>query len=674
MSDHPAPPQHVLSDAVADVIDGQHLEAAAFVTYQLDPQFFEDRILPAIVGCEPGADDRVLRVLIDERLRDSGAHFEVFYDHQGLVPGGPTRQRIQYFPVEHPRGVLHAKHALLLLSEKEREDSLVLITTSANLTQTGWWENVEGVQIEVLKAGKSSSLRTDLLGDDGLLSLLRGLTPADGHPALNAIGGFLENAIPTSDGAPRLWLGAESLAEFLSAHVPPGRYRMELLAPYVDATAEPIRELHAALAPEETVVWFPVDANGHPQATAEWRAAVLALDGARFGELDGVDQSFGQRGGQRFVHAKLIRILDLDSDRGWTVTGSPNLTNAGQAGRRRGNIETALISEVDSARSWLEPQSRDAIPEAADEPTPPPEETERTRVPLRIRYDWDTSKAQYRLDRGSECHVRLSRGGESEEGHVGSVSFSAQPTGSWENLSEAAATWLRSELPSGNLLHIRTGDRRPQPLLVEETGLQRPDHIRRALTPSDILKYWSYLDPIRRQELLEEAVDAKLRFLDGLAPVEAGPRAADQDKGPRTMFDTFAGIFHAFLRLREDLKQAYDDGRKQLIVRRLLGTDRDSLRTLLDKVLAPEGEPTDVDPVEQVLILLSAQELYAVAEDEWVDILRQYPEARSEMEERLANLDRAWAKLDLGDMEDLEPQAFKDWFLDEWKREVELNP
>ncbi len=135
-------PQGVLPDRVAEKIADRHVAAAVFVTYEFEPGFFEDAVLGVLFDCDSGRGDRVQRALLEDRLRES--EVVVFYDRAGLKVDRTPRQAVSLVPVTWGHHVLHAKHALLLLErEGEKSDrverSLLLLTTSANLTRTGWW-------------------------------------------------------------------------------------------------------------------------------------------------------------------------------------------------------------------------------------------------------------------------------------------------------------------------------------------------------------------------------------------------------------------------------------------------------------------------------------------------------------------------------------------------------
>ena len=116
-------------------------------------------------GDRPG--ENVRRVQLDEALQTLD-HIAVYYDRHGLITErGPARLEYDRFGVSMTTGVLHAKHVLLLIEDEQDDRNsqrLVLVTTSANLTRSGWWENAEVAHVHTLHGGDKDSLRNDLLG------------------------------------------------------------------------------------------------------------------------------------------------------------------------------------------------------------------------------------------------------------------------------------------------------------------------------------------------------------------------------------------------------------------------------------------------------------------------------------------------------------------------------
>jgi hypothetical protein len=662
------PDPRVLADAVLESMKGDRLVAAVFLSFQFAPEYFEDSILAPLCGVENRGSPAIRRLLLEERLREL-EQVLVLYDHAGLEPDGPLRQEVRAVPVAWSRGVVHAKHALLLVERKgdtgAPRTALILLTTSANMTRTGWGQNVEIADIERLEAGATTSLRGDLLG---LVGSLRRLIGADEqYSSLERIGTFIRDRLTGATGLPRLWLGHQTLAEFLVEHIGVRRGRIELIAPFVDDTAAPVRSLADALSPAEVVVWFPRDRNDLGAAPASWRDGVRSTRGAGFGDLR-LDRSLGKGSdGQRFVHAKVIRVVDPATRRTWTLAGSPNLSQRGHAGWQTSapasNVETAMLRVAVDGVRWLEPLDAGKEPGTAERVLDPKDE-DPPGLLVRVRFDWETRQGALRLS-GTACEVWLgpstSAAGDSARARVEVTASDA-----WVALEEAAAGWLCRELQTGNVIAAWSDATSPTSVLVEEHGgAHRPSMVARELSAADILRHWSLLSEAQRAANLEKRLD--LGGEDPEAPSFLATAMAAV-AGP-TMFDTFSGIIHGYLVLKLRLEEALRGHQDAAVEAWLLGSRHDSVGTLLDKVLQ---EPAG-DPVRQVVFALCSRELLVLAETRCPQLLAARPTATEALRKQIEALEAAWEFLDSGGAPGEHPDAFRQWLQRWWQAQVEVQ-
>lgn len=647
--------QEVLLDALRDAIGERRVRAAVFTTYQLDPPFFEDHILAPLLSVEDGGLDIVRRVLLEETLRELDEVL-LLYSPGGLLPTGPLRQAVRAVPVRHEGGVFHPKQVLLLVGDVEPE-ALVLLTSSANLTRTGWWENVEVADVRVIGAGNASSLRDDLLGLVGWIGE-RLLHPS---PALEAIGSFLRE-LRGASGLPRLWSGTEPLGDFLARHLPRGA-SLEVGAPFVDEVAGPVGALVRLLEPAKTLVLLPTDREERPACGRGWLDGVEAL-GASCAKLHGVDRSLGRRTRQtRFVHAKFVRVQK--GARAWTLAGSPNLTGPGHAGwlvdEGRSNVEAAILDVGADTGGWLAPldEGGEAVP--CSSPRDRSEPGEGGGPAIRLRFDWERLIASYLHHGEPSDRIHVGLGGQDPEAPVGRFHFVPARGDEWVDLAAEHARVLQALIDGSNVLAVWGDAGRPRLVLVEETGLaHRPSRVAHELRPGDILRHWTLLSVRDREEAALEAL-GQAEPLDPEAPV--GPLVEVRVTG-RTMFDAFAGVFHAFLMLRERLEEAADRGRWRVVETWLLGEKHDSLGTLLDRV----DESDSSESVYRLVVLLCARDLWAWARDAWPSLAGEHPARARRLEERLARLEPAWDALNLsgGRGDDRDADRFRAWIERNW--------
>jgi len=146
-----------------------------------------------------------------------------------------------------------------------------------------------------------------------------------------------------------------------------------------------------------------------------------------------------------------------------------------------------------------------------------------------------------------------------------------------------------------------------------------------------------------------------------LAPLQAGP----------TLFDRFAGVFHAFACLEAHVRAALAEGNTREAEYRLFGKKYDSLGTLLDHVLKEAGAGMG-DPVEHHVVMLCARQLLRELGREFSDYWAQRREDVKALEARIAAASVVRDGLAAGDAE---MPAFLDWF-ERWflKRAAAVQP
>lgn len=163
-------PHEVLSEHLQERMKGRRLLSAVFLTYQFDPGFFEQEVLPVLVDVPLSHSVPIRLVQLEDTLRALPGEVAVYYDANGLVTGdaGSARLDVRRVPIRHRTGIFHPKN-VFMLTESEEEDgagarvqTLIIASLSANLTRAGWWENVEACHVEEIAEGEKTRLRDDL--------------------------------------------------------------------------------------------------------------------------------------------------------------------------------------------------------------------------------------------------------------------------------------------------------------------------------------------------------------------------------------------------------------------------------------------------------------------------------------------------------------------------------
>ncbi|WP_437602997.1 hypothetical protein WMF28_15345 [Sorangium sp. So ce590] len=625
----PEIPRAVLSRHFGDRMNGRRLVSAVFLTFRFDPGFFEQEVLPVFLDIPVSHATAVRLVQLEDALRSLPGHIAVYYDANGLQQSdaGGAKLDVRRIPVQHRTGIFHPKNVFVLVEEKEqnaegqRPRALLVASLSANLTRAGWWENVEVCHLEEIPEGGKTRLRDDLVGFLGWLE--RKVPAQEEHVALREIRAFLrrteQRAVRSEEGVlhTHFYDGKQPVPDFL-AEVTGNALRgmcLEVISPYFDdaAEAKPLEDLLARFSPRAVRVYLPRGRRGEALCRQELYESVSALPGVtwaglpkellRGGEIKNADS--------RLVHAKVYRFFSQQPKREILFVGSANLTNAAHGAG--GNVETGFLVEVVPPRRpdfWLDAEERRPVHfqfAGEDEGTAASGGTR-----LRIRYRWDTGAAEvYWDDLKPSPGLRVEAQGEEL------FRLTALPGRAWSSLSEDDARRLAVLLKSASFLTVHGEAVTPGVLLVQEEGMSHKPSLLTELSAADILRYWSLLTVEQRAAFLEARAPELALLGQGADLMAAARLVADAD----TLFDRFAGIFHAFGCLERAVHEALERGNEREAIYRLFGKKYDSLGSLLVRVLEGKGH---ADAVDRYVMVLCARQLCAGVRGRWPDFWREH--------------------------------------------------
>jgi hypothetical protein len=659
-------PHEVLSEHFQERMEGCRLVAAVFLTYQFDPGFFEQEVLPVFIDVPLSHVPTIRLLQLEDALRGITGGIAVYYDANGLntSDAGSARLDIRRIAIQHKTGIFHPKNALVLVEDEEADEegyrarSLVVASMSANLTRSGWWENVECCHVEVLHEGDRTRLKDDVAA---FLRKLRSSAPKEtDHAALDCILDFLKTVTQGSRKSAKghlhthFYPGDVPLADFLDDLV--GRdiqgAHLEVISPYFDDRAEcgPLQELVKRFRPREVRVFLPRSAAGEALVSPELFEAVAAMENVQWSHLP--NAKFLRRGaaedaGARPVHAKVYRFFTKSPKREITFVGSANLTTAAHG--RGGNVESGfLVDTVPDHRPdfWTTPDERKPV--AFSPRTEDAEAAASGGTPLNLRYHWDRAKAEVFWDAPGESPALRLRARDVDVGTV-----ERMPARQWTTLPADLAGRIAQLLPETSLfeVHGETGD--PSLLLVQEEGMSHKPSLLVHLSPSDILRYWSLLTPDQRAAFIES-------HGPDLSPTDQGAdltaiyrRQGDHD----TIFDRFAGFFHGFGCLERAVLEALEDGREKEADYRLFGRKYDSLGSLLDRI---NKDREKADLVDCYVMVQCARQLLQVVSRAHPDYWKARAQDVARLGTRLAEL--AVIRDELLDSQGAEFGRFLDWF------------
>ena len=662
-------PCQVLSQAITDRIAGRKVKAALFLTYEFDPAFFEVEVLPTLFDEAYSHEAAVKLLQLEDAMRSLVAPIAVYYDRNGLrAEGGGSRLDVQRVPISHPTGIFHPKNVFVLVEgdadeDGERPTALLVVTLSANLTRTGWWENVECCHVEEIDATAKTWLKEPL---QKLLRRLRDRAAAQREqPALELVLEFLRRTearerVSDSSRFVAFWHGEGPLVEFLRTQA--GGWLegccLEVVSPYFDGgdSSKPLQDLIEEFDPKEVRVLVP-EVDGVATCSPEIAKAIAAMPRVQWGELpmDLLRRGRSADAGTRRVHAKVYRFFRKSPMRELLFVGSANLTS--QAFQNGGNWETGLLVDVQPKRApdfWLQVRSK---PPTQFQPASEAGEAATNQgSPLQLRYHWDRGLAEAFWD-------SKQKGGALTVLAAGVVvgKLPALPVQQWCPLDSAFAASLREHLGSTSLLKVCDAGGEERFVLVQEEGMQKRPSLLQSLSVADILRCWSLLTQEQRTAFLAE----RGHLLAGVDVRPPTRRLGATD----SMFDRFAGIFHAFGGLERSVRKALEDAKHpgRDAEHRLFGCKHDSLGHLLDRALAD----AQMDDLSRYVLWLCAAQTWQTLQKEFPEFFAQHRQQAKDVEARFGKVDELRARLVAKDPQSM--PAFLAWFEPHFKRRAEVS-
>lgn len=658
-------PRAVLSEHFQERMKGRRLRAAVFLTFQFDPGFFEQEILPVVLDA-PASHAATLRLAqLEDVLKTLPGEIAVYYDANGLVSSdaGAAKLDIRRIPVQHRTGIFHPKDVFLLTEAEEpdeegnRPQTLIVACLSANLTRSGWWDNVEVCHVEEIAEGDKTRLKEDLAP---FLDGLRRRAPAGGeHAAVREVLTFLRRRAETrlhrsSSGQlhAHFYAGSEPVIEFLdrtAGHLLRGTY-LEILSPYFDDATEcrPLQALIDRFEPKEVRVFLSRSNAGEALCRRELYQAVRSLRGVAWGRLPREVVQFGRSedAGERSVHAKVYRFFTQAPKREVYFLGSANLTSPAHQGQ---NLETGFLVEVEPPRRpdfWLIADQR--APQEFQVRTEDEDAAKSGGTRLNLRYHWDRSIAEAFWDGpGTSPQLVIEARG------IEVARLASLPSRTWTALPGEATERIAELLKETSLFVVHGDGEKPALLLVQEEGMAAKPSLLLQLSAAEILRYWALLTPAQRAAFLEVRAPDLVLIGPG-ADLVTRHRAALEDE---TLFDRFAGFFHAFSCVDRSAREALATGREREVEYRLFGQKYDSLSNLLNRVTDPEER---IDDVDRYVIALCARQLCDDIKRDFRDYWSGHGPAARALERRLAEVTTVRQRLTAGN--DVRLAEFLDWF------------
>ena len=354
--------QFVFKEQIREAIAGRKVTAALFYTFNFDPRFFENYLMPLFVP--------------EKTFRDEAIYNKILWRHcqkEGLIP--PITVYCDFFAKDNTTAPslgyqihcvrtpaapgytcnFHPKHIFLLL-QQGNEQSLLLITGSGNITVSGWCENFEGISIQEFPKNNSrpKMVQTNHLQDiirenAGLRSFTSALSEAE-----EAICNFLRYV--DFDSKQYFSSLKQSFKTFLEEQVFHNDKisEIEIISPYFSDDTSLLCYLQKQAPIVKCLV--PLTRQYEIQL-AKHTFLKLQENGLVWCEWE-LYREHNRNNEVRNLHAKIYRLQG--KNRTYTIIGSVNFTNPAwkkySSSRNEANIEAAWLYIENRQSPLLKPK------------------------------------------------------------------------------------------------------------------------------------------------------------------------------------------------------------------------------------------------------------------------------------------------------------------------------
>lgn len=611
-----------LCQAFEEAISEKSVTHALFTTYQFNPLFFETTVIPLMLNIEEGLSEHTgfRRLQVEELLKENPLEMAVFFDGSTELQSFPWLS-YQAIPVNQG-SAFHGKVIILRLQNDNNQVQWILGAGSANLTQAGWWENIEGFNFtppfdprmppSSLLAGLHdllSFLDTQIhVGNDNVVSFLKSELGISGGPTKSELGWFgafipgktrfvewLRNHLPTRKTK------AEYL-EFISPYFPTGNYEGVLSNLLETTKSERIR------------LWLPEDR----QQTVKGNGKAVRMDQDAYEELNNVKQNdkklvtwcqFADKQlieeatpgdpenkPSRFLHAKIIRLPGSS-----VFVGSVNFSN----NAFYNNFEAGFLLP-DSGAPWL-------TPIIGEEPScflePDADHRPHLGIPVdlpqfSVLYHWGDKTISVVLLNPDAFGAAFSRFHLVNSAGKDIVELRLASANSCKLVDSRVVELLETSLRSNPKLRIRS-QKYPELIAVwvQQDGLEfRPLPVDITLDVWKVFEIWRFLAPGERSVSRSKWDIIRPVITKQLDPQEDEPVLPCEN--PKDIFEEMASIHSSFHLLRTRLLNARDS---KTITYYLTAERPDTIEALL-KQLEEAGdnlssETLNLDAVERWVVL-----------------------------------------------------------------------
>ncbi len=343
--------REIIGEQLANLIGESKVVAALFYTFNFEPEFFENYVMPLLLPGKEFSDNKIHNSIIWRRYyaEDIVPPVTVYYDEK--VKNNSIAPQLEYkiHSVKLSNAFFHPKNSFILTED----DRLIIIGGSNNISAAGWNTNLEAVTCLQLKLREYYPKETrDLYRR--FIEFVAENNSLESSDAEELILTFLRKRLYEGEPVPFYSTTDESgFNEFLNEYIPNGDSveKIEVIAPFISSNTVLIDKLKTICSDAEIYLWAPNNKERYIELEKDVYDKYKEK-GVFWCRLKNSVES-------PKVHAKVYRFLT--KDKVYCIIGSVNFTEQAWGLNVNRNIESAhLITETDvNPYHLLEPQNFD---------------------------------------------------------------------------------------------------------------------------------------------------------------------------------------------------------------------------------------------------------------------------------------------------------------------------
>jgi len=349
----------VLAEKLKEEIGGQQVLAAVFHSFNFDPEFFENYILPLFLPDIPFGEDKIQNTILWKKFQSELPPLNIYCDfHAKSQKGINLNYTVRSIDLPKSNGrkpCYHPKHSFILL----KDWTLLTFSGSNNLTESGWCNNLEGVNFFRLKNKvkfprefkdqwklfnrdirnrffneKPMESKSESEADELIDSFFRSTGYTEG-----GVGEYFDTRIKPDSQLQNFNGLVNHIRENVNYNEPFSK--VEVISPYFSPGTNLFSELKDITGCDEISISLPFEGPD-----------LVALDETLFKKTSELGykwkaiKELSKDKTHRFNHSKIYRLYG--TKKVVTIVGSVNFTEAAWKGvKQGGNYESAVWYELD---------------------------------------------------------------------------------------------------------------------------------------------------------------------------------------------------------------------------------------------------------------------------------------------------------------------------------------